>query len=268
MTSKLSQSLTIICLLLLSCKNKPLQLIPDQLNQWCATFSYRELTTGLEYLKKEDTIHQYSYGVLQERDIIGKYSECLFVINKKARTNASKEERYLIELITKDSSIVSYKIYNSIYRRSDLGLPWRTNDLLYFGKNTVEIDKLKYDFQSTFKTGLNFNDLFRTDLFFGSSCGITGMATDEYHEIRHSIENKDITSIEQWLQSSYTEKQLYGLMAYYKLSGTGNFSQHIKNIVAVIENKTGSCNRCSGCNHTFGYDLQEVIKQIKEGLYR
>ena len=94
------------------------------------------------------------------------------------------------------------------------------------------------------------------------------MGTDEYHEIKTFIENKDITSIEQWLQSSYTKKQLYGLLGYYQLSGTGNFSPYIKNIVTVVENKTGSCNRCSGCTHTYGCDLQEVIKQIKEGFYR
>ena len=167
MSSRLSLCLTLFCLFILSCQKKVPQLTPDQLNQWCATLSYNELTTGLAQLKKEDTTHQYSYGALQERDIIEKYSECLFVINKKARTDTSKEDRYLLELITKDSSIVSYKIYNSIYSRSDLGLPWKTNDLLYFEKNTVEIDKLKHDFQSTFKTALNFNELFRTDLFFG-----------------------------------------------------------------------------------------------------
>ena len=261
-------SLILICFLLLSCKNQPRNLTPEQLNQWCTNLSYYELITGLGRLEKVDTIHKYSYGALQERDIIGKYRECLFIINKKAQTNSSKEERYLLELISKDSTFLSYKIYNTIYRHSDKGLPWQTNELLYYGKNHEENERLKNIYQSTFKTPLNFNELFKTDLFFGTSCGITGMGSSEYHEIRHSIKNKDITTIEQWLQSSYTEKQLYGLMAYYKLSGTGIFSHPIKNIVAVIENKTGSCNRCSGCNHTFGYDLQEVIKQIKEGFYR
>jgi len=253
---------TILLLILFSC-SKP-QTTPEFLNSFCEDLSFSKLIKELKKQQKEDTLFEYKFGVWQERDIIDSYRENIFVVSKSKKNIDFPNEINYLKLIIKDSSIVSYKIYNSIFDNEIRGFGWVSNELLFFKKNKKEIEILKKSFKSTYKTDLNYNELFRTDLNFGRMCGgISSSPTSEILEISSLVENRNLDFLENWLQSSHTEKQLYGLVGYYHLKDSVKFRSYIPKLVHAIENKKGTYSSCGGCIYSQG-KIEDVIERIRQ----
>jgi len=254
---------TVLLLTLFSC-SKP-KSTPELLNSFCEDLSYSKLIKELKKQQKKDTVYEYNFGAWQERDIISNYRENLFGVSVSSKKKEKNHEIWYIKLITQDSSIVSYKIYNSIYDSEIRGRPV-SNELLFFKQNKNEIGHLKNIFKEIYKTRLNFNELFRTDLFFGDWCGgIASRLTNEQIEINGLVKEKDFIGIKGWLQSSHTEKQLFGLSAIYQLQQIYiKIPDDILIMLKAIEGKSGSVSTCSGCTRQVGGRMiQEEIKSLR-----
>ncbi len=242
---------------------------PELLNNYCKKLSFSSLIQELKALQKKDTFHKYKFGSIQERDIIGNYKENLFVFRKFIKQKESIGDSYVFKLIIKDSLIISCEIFDIIYDYEIVGYPFNSNDLLFVNTNVEEKNKLKIKFEKIFKKKLNFNELFQTDSYFGINCGgISSRPTSEILKISELIDKKNANGIENWLQSSSTEKQLYGLIGYYKLRDSVKFRKYVPKIVKAIEMKTGKYSSCSGCTRNIaGSNIQEEIKKIKNNKY-
>lgn len=198
------------------------------------------------------------------RDIMPGFQEGIVYIEESAPfndgTGGNEIKSYRINLLSSGSTIFYYTFH----------LTGHQNDDDQSKIDSFVDNKLYFEFESVFRQTYNA-DLLKKDLFqtivYGSDCGIAATPTEYQVLLNSFLKDRDVKSIDAWLKSANTEKQLYALKGLNLLKNTG-YTPTIEEskLQALIRRKKGTVSTCSGC--IFSSDsLEHVLSEVDSFIH-
>lgn len=200
------------------------------------------------------------------RELTNGYQEGVFYFEQsiphKENPAISSVSTFRVTILTSFNSIIFYHLGEKKNKR--VGKDWVPYfDTIVFYKNDSLYAELKSSFKKTFGAVLNEKELFLNSIIYGSSCGYAGMDPYEKTQIDLLVKNQDKKSLLKWVQSTNTEKQVYGVDGLYQLKKQGiKFSEFEIGMINAVLEKKGTIQVCEGCIHSTE-EISVVTKKIK-----
>ena len=231
----------------------------------CENFNYTKLKNNLElYKNKSNEKIKFYWEIKLEREIIDEYQEQIILFWKEVQNENNKYisaiTTYKIRLLKKNNEILFYKISetNNMFDTGE-----NVKERFVFKNSTNKLQNFKDAYRETYKTELDFKQLFETKIVYGDKCRIVGMNTIFRTKLNKLVKEKDTETLIKWLKSPTTEIQLYAIDGILELKNKGReFDKKIDVLITIVENKKGSANICSGCNY-WNRNITEIVTQIK-----
>lgn len=229
-------------------------------------FYYKSLTqfkTLKEKLRSEGTEEKIEFR--QFNDIIPGYQGGTIIIGQSSFIFLNPH--ISLNVICHHDSIIYYSFNKKDINPEDTSFIWRT-----FGKinptyvNPAACNLLNIEFKKIFETDFTMNAFFEFHQF-GSLCGPDG-ELPEMDSIVNFVKKINRPGIDQWLCSSNTTIQLYGLFALYLAEKKGlKINPREKQWKEVISEKNGIIETCSGC-WSEGKTIKEIVAGFKDMGYQ
>ena len=204
---------------------------------------------------------------LFNRDITPTFQECVIDIDESFSTENNSDNstilHYRINILAKSNEIIYY----------DFALNENNNsvwDVLTFKimdsfRNEKLLTALKQDFYKTYNDSLHQQELFDNSYVYGSSCKIARIKPKLRKENDLLVQNKDSAILTNWLKSTNTEKQVYGIDGLYQLKINGyKFTAEQLQLIKIIKSKKGTIFTCDGCVNS-SLKISKVVKAILSG---
>lgn len=258
-------------------KAKVVEITPDNIEltkeeekiySFCKNLNYKKIEKGFNKLQSRSSNElMYIWQTDLEREIINDFFEQIieFRVEIQDEENPAVYSVYTnkISLIkTKDGRIAFYKINR--LENVKINEEWQKQDVVLQKDSSNLLRKLQSDFKNTYDQKLDFDELFETEIVYGSHCGIAGMEPEYRVKMNKLVESKDTTTLIKWLKSATIEIQLYAIDGILNLKKSGlKFDKSILELIELIENKEGEAYTCSGCTH-WNRPINEIIERIKK----
>ncbi|AFM04730.1 hypothetical protein Fleli_2358 [Bernardetia litoralis DSM 6794] len=238
------------------------------ISSFCKDFNYKKIERGFNKLQNKTTNkRKYVWQTDLEREIINDFFEQIieFRVEIQEEENPAVYSVYTnkISLIkTKDGRIAFYKINR--LENVKINEEWREQNVVLQKDSSSLLKKLQADFKKTYDRKLDFDELFETQIVYGSHCGFAGMEPKYRIKMNKLVELKDSTTLIKWLKSATIEIQLYAIDGILNLKKNGlKFDTSTLELIELIENKEGEAYTCSGCTH-WNRPINEIIEKIKK----
>lgn len=195
------------------------------------------------------------------RDLTTNFQEGVFIFEKSVPDSEnpaiSSVYTFRVTIIASKTKIAYYEL--SEKKNKKVGSVWKPYyETIDKFKDSVAYNNLKSEFESIFKTDWDEKDLFVTDVFYGSHCGMVGTDPIQRHQIDNWILNKNKMEILNWLKSTNLEKQIYAIDGLTELRKEGiELTDNELSIMKFVINKKGTIFTCSG-----GITAQKNIKEV------
>lgn len=204
---------------------------------------------------------------LFNRDITPSFQECVIDIDENLSSENNSDNstilHYRINILAKSNEIIYYDFAlnennNSVW--DDL-----TFKIIDSFRNEILMTELKNEFYKTYNDSLHKKELFDNSNIYGSSCLIARIKPKLRKENDLLVQNKDSILLTQWLKSTNTEKQVYGIDGLYQLKMNGHqFTTEQLRLIKIIKSKKGTIFTCDGCVNS-SLKISKVVKSILSG---
>jgi hypothetical protein len=115
--------------------------------------------------------------------------------------------------------------------------------------NTAKYDTLQSRFKAIFEREFIVSNFFDTGLYSEASCFAGGRSLQELELMNSYVKNNYLDGIQNWLRSSNTYKQVYGVYAIGQLRKISlDVTEQDLILANYIANKAGELNTCIGCD--------------------
>lgn len=214
--------------------------------------------------KKNDKklTHYWNY----QRTIIADYYEGIceveYHIPDKDNPAIHSIYTYVLEVIYQKSNMIFYRLSEKKNKKENKEwVPYL--DLYDSYINDSLYKDLEQSFEAVYMAKLNATELFTDHIVFGAACGYIGMDPKEKTLMDNYAAKNDAAAIQKWMQSTNTEKQLYGLYGMNKMINAGYKPNALEEkMMETIRKKKGTVRTCSGC--IFGVQpINFVFSKIK-----
>ncbi|MGZ6491087.1 MAG: hypothetical protein ACXVDU_13910 [Bacteroidia bacterium] len=183
--------------------------------------SFTEVSAFLESAKSKNI------RPVLNRQILADYTEVLFEI-----TDDKGEE---IKMLCDADKIIYAKVVSDDKKKFE-------------EKDSVALKHFYKKYLAFFGTKVNIGSFFVKDIQYGRGCGFVGVDPPLRKEMTKLVAAKNTKELTKWLQSPITEKQLYGVEAFYSLEAKGSTLTPLqKKLIDFIKTKKGSVKTCNGC---------------------
>lgn len=196
------------------------------------------------------------------RDLVPEFQEGIYyfenTIPNKSNPGISGVYSFRVTYIRHNNNIIFYELGEKCYSKQNT---------VHFSciekyKDDLEFNKLKIKFKQTFNAELNENELFIEDIICGEYCGIVGSNPKEKVTINSYVVINDRQNLMKWLQSTNTEKQVYGVDGFYQLYLLGiNPNKEEMRMINSVLSKRGSIKSCNGCE-VGNYNISKVLSRF------
>jgi hypothetical protein len=240
----------------------------EKLSEFCQGFNYQTIENGLNDLQKKSTEKvKYKWNTELQREIINDFFEQIIVFKKDVQDpeNSAIHTIYThkIKLIKKKEGDVAYYKVIKLKNIKSNG-EWVPTEIVLKEDSNSAFQQIKTDFKKVYSQPLNFEELFVTDIVYGSHCGFAGMEPEYRIKMNALVESKDTKTLIRWLNSTTVEIQLYAIDGILSLKASGKeFDQKVLDLIELIEKKEGTAYTCSGCIH-WNQPINETIERIKK----
>lgn len=196
------------------------------------------------------------------RDLTPDFQEGVFIVEKSVRDehdpNVSLTSSFKVKLLAGKTQIVSYELSELKYRK--VADQWEAyEETIARFEDTPLLEELNYSFRALFRTELDTQDLFSTELVYGEHCGFAGTYPEGRYEIVQFVKNGNKEELLKWLKSPNSEKQVYAVDGLFQLYKQGTKpTQEELDIIAFVRHKNGRIQVCHGCMHTKD-DIRSVL---------
>lgn len=200
------------------------------------------------FWKNKNSIVHY-----RKMDLVENYQALSFTleISKGKIDSDGTYYSYQFEIICSDSIIHQTVILSA-------------NDTIHFESDDGKIEDLERLYENTYNFKLSLNDVFKSNISYGSSCGRIGENPKERNLMKKAIKENDKKSLLNWLRSPVLELNLYGLEGLSSFQ-VNSFSEKDLELIQQVKKKKGSVQVCSGCEYT-RREFQEYAKKFFKDL--
>jgi len=201
------------------------------------------------------------FDIILQRELLLDFWEYLINLRAFRIINEETKEHYIhnykLKFLATNNRVFYYNVYEIVYNGNNSNIiPLDSN------RNEEIYNQFKSSYFKSYGLDLDEKELF-LPIIYGESCGIGGIKP-AYRKLLDSIViNKDLETLQLWLTSANTEKQIYALKGIKLLSKVG-FKPNKKQeqIIDIIKNKEGYVYTCSGCIY-FKDSVKSVIDAIE-----
>jgi hypothetical protein len=187
-----------------------------------------------------------------KRDLTATFQECMIdacqSFPSADDSNTGTAQFYRINILATSNKIIYYDFGEKEFHGSSLD-----NFSLYIidsFRNSILLADLKRDFFNTYRDSLNQQELFNNANVYGSACSVAPQKPEMRAENDVIVEIKNVELLTKWLQSTNTERQVYGIDGLYQLKKKGYIltAEQLR-LINIIKNKKGYLNICRGCKY-------------------
>lgn len=191
-----------------------------------------------------------------KRELIKGYWEGVFCFEKRSAG-------FRVNILATDSTIIFFDLSEQKSQNREEG-PAVYYETLSTSRNDSLFDGLKISFKNTFRTELNFSELFNVSVVFSDGgCGYSGIPPKGKVKTDELVKNKDHIGLQEMLGSANTEMQVYAVSGFYELKKKGETLTPVeKEMINAVLQKKGTIRVCSGCT----YGIQEISEAT--GFFR
>lgn len=208
---------------------------------------------------------------LYKRDVVNGFRESIYNLYKSVpdpkEPGTEFVTNYKVYVVDDHGEILYHQFTEEKYKSKFIW--WKLkriwvpyNEHLGVFRNDSLFDLMKSAFKQSFHADLNEQELFSTDYVYGFACGYSGEPPQGKEEIDSLVKTNDRVSLVRWLQSTVTEKQLYGVMGFHDLKQKDvPLDATELELIHNVLKKEGIVLSCSGC--TGGPEmLSELTKEF------
>lgn len=187
-----------------------------------------------------------------KRELVKGFWEGIFYFERSVKDSVnpaiSSIYGFRVNILATDSTIIYFDLGEKKYKKVDEHWEPYYENMDHF-KNDSLFSVLKTAFKNTFRTELNFDELFKLSIVYSNGgCGYSGVLREEKMQLDALVEDKDHTSLQLWLGSSNTETQLYAVEGFFRLEKSGEVLTPVEmEMIHAVLQKKGNVNTCNGC---------------------
>lgn len=237
--------------------------IQAELSEVLAAHDFSQLQAYAEGVEKK---HK-KVRVLWElsREVTVGFSESVLIVEESTphpqHANVFSLAVYRVKLITKGSVIIFFE-FGEVEETARGEMRWARAAQVERYQHAEEYGLFELSFKELFQAPLNAQDLFKSTVVYGESCGFAGQDPEERIQMEIWVDRRDKASLMKWLQSPCTEIQMYAVEGLHALYQDGvSFTWSELRMIAFVQHKSGQMIICSGCVFT-DREIKEVGAQF------
>jgi hypothetical protein len=178
----------------------------------------------------------------QLRDLTPSCQEGVVIISERI-TGRKQQLTHLIALLVSGNGIICYRLLEE----DSLGEANEWKEPVDSFRSETGMAELKAAFQQVYGAPLDESDLFGSHPY-GTACDADGAPPRMRYIQALLVEEKDIATLNNWLASANSEKQVYAVDGLYQLKQKGYIlTAEQERLIGIIKNKRGTISVCRGC---------------------
>lgn len=233
-----------------------------ELQAVCESISVKELKQILEQWKTKLQLEFVLYDNNLNRSILNDYWEEQISFDYSFKLNeAGKTTRKSVTLhvLSHRDEILQLTIRNSNNYEPGTFDPYP----LYRRTQLAEVERFFKAYYNTYHTHISLNDLFETEIEYGSECGLAPIDPKYRVIMKKALEQKDTLFLNFCLSLPSLERQVYAYEMLLRLENDGyQLSEKQRFLMSLLEQRKGTVYFCSSCSYYYR-DWQDILQMLK-----